>query len=535
VTLLFVLAGCVSGTARIEPGEQGGIHGQLSLWGRNKPLAGTRVRLQAIGRGILSETHTDDDGIFEFFGCGPGLWLVSAHTVDPGGRTIRGYERIEVQRGFVTGVQLRLIPPEARFRPADGDGDWFQPTPLTRIHLLDTPLNPWRANLRAALAFLASPGSPEWDSKWLDDLKGSGRFPLIISPTNALIVTQATHPVSLVFPTFSNMGSAFVRKPGSRLWLRQVTAPQDALFTYKVMDIAGDHADPTNPPDPPLAGHGDSRIVMPGCRPRFMQLLRRPDRPAWRIETLVFRTNVDGFEYEKKFQILSPLDFDPARGPYRFAMLFKGPEHLANAITNLLANDHRLSPCVVALAINHNTWGAFESQPTSVMAPEERSNYTAWLSRTRKDPPPQAFRLPEIQAEMIIRQLVPVLEKRYNISRRREDRIVAGPWDEALNAWHLAIHYPEHFGAAGMQSPRGFNSRWVLTGLPPLPCRVWLDDGKHTGNTPDPEAWKTRCETILAGTKCHSRIVLHPGVANPPDWAMALPDMLAWLWGLESN
>lgn len=176
---------------------------------------------------------------------------------------------------------------------------------------------------------------------------------------------------------------------------------------------------------------------------------------------------------------------------------------------------------------------------------------------SRADYADRGNRAPET-AQFILEELMPFLQKRYNISQEANQNHVAGFSLGALVAFDLAWHYPQMFGTTGIFSgalwwrSRPFNKKLPDANrilhdqvsharqLPPI--RYWFqagtkdEDGDRNQNGIIDAIDDTLQLMALLRQKGQAENDLHyleipDGRHEPATWAVAMPDFFRWALG----
>lgn len=82
-------------------------------------------------------------------------------------------------------------------------------------------------------------------------------------------------------------------------------------------------------------------------------------------------------------------------------------------------------------------------------------------------------------SEYVVKTVIPYVESKYRVSKKREDRAVMGSsLGGSLSLWMLA-HYPDVFSMAGVVSPYG---AWItneVSAMKRKDVKIWMDCGTH--------------------------------------------------------
>lgn len=163
---------------------------------------------------------------------------------------------------------------------------------------------------------------------------------------------------------------------------------------------------------------------------------------------------------------------------------------------------------------------------------------------------PQEYNaLDDKYAQVIVDELFPVLQKRYSISPRPEDRAIGGASSGAIAAFTVAWHRPDQFGKVLSTIGSFVNLRGghvypdLIRAAERKPIRVYLLDGVNDNrglreNEPEasynPErdwhAQNRKMAAALAEKGYDLNFCWGIGTHSNKQGGAALPEMLRWLW-----
>jgi len=163
---------------------------------------------------------------------------------------------------------------------------------------------------------------------------------------------------------------------------------------------------------------------------------------------------------------------------------------------------------------------------------------------------PQEYNaLDDKYAKVVVDELMPVLDQRYNISKNPNDRAIGGASSGAIAAFTVAWHRPDQFSKVLSTVGSFVNIRGgdaypgIIQGADPKPLRVYLLDGVNDNrglkaNAPDAtydsrRDWHALNIRMLAALKGKGYDVNYCWGIGPHSQNMAgamLPEMLRWLW-----
>jgi enterochelin esterase-like enzyme len=161
---------------------------------------------------------------------------------------------------------------------------------------------------------------------------------------------------------------------------------------------------------------------------------------------------------------------------------------------------------------------------------------------------PQEYNaLDDKYARVIIDELMPVLQKRYNLSPRAEDHAIGGASSGAIAAFTVAWHRPDQFGKVLSTIGSFTNIRGghvypeLIRSADRKPIRIYLQDGLNDNRgtrggttTYDPLwDWHTQNVKMVAALTEKGYDVNYTwgiGTHSNKQGGAILPDMLRWLW-----
>ncbi|MEM6762722.1 MAG: alpha/beta hydrolase-fold protein [Pseudomonadota bacterium] len=258
----------------------------------------------------------------------------------------------------------------------------------------------------------------------VDAFIARGPFPRV-SPGNAQFAFRG-NPLSVELVRWIHAGvsrSAFIRVPGTDLWLLDMKVADNGRFEYKLSLQNGGHEewiiDPLNP----------SRAADPFGENSVCQTYGY-ERPAWTLD----RGNPQGqiepvdvvsevFGEIRREHVYLPPNYDPA-GAYKLVVIHDGDDFvtyadLSASLDNLIAAGD-IPPVVAALVQTRDRMGEY---------PRGRRH-----------------------ARYIVQECLPELSSRYAVSEAQADRVMLGASLGAVASLSTAVRFPGVFGGLVLQS-----------------------------------------------------------------------------------
>jgi enterochelin esterase family protein len=221
------------------------------------------------------------------------------------------------------------------------------------------------------------------------------------------------------------------RVDGTDLWVKSFDIEDGARWEYAFqVDYGPPLLDPRNPRSVPATfGEGMSEIATPGYDPEGHWLADPPDSPGsgesrGRLESFEFTSETLG--NTRTLQAWLPPGYDEGDASYPLLLIHDGEDWmenggLANSLDHLVGKSVR--PLVAVFIAPMDEWW-FEAGGTGT---------DAYL-------------------EMLAREMLPALEKRYRLSRAPADRALLGMRSFGMTAAYGPLLFPQVFGKAGLQS-----------------------------------------------------------------------------------
>jgi enterochelin esterase family protein len=206
-----------------------------------------------------------------------------------------------------------------------------------------------------------------------------------------------------------------------------------------------------------------------------------------------------------------------------------------NVLDNLIYR--RELPVIIAVFINP---GRTPAQPMATA--------TEWGDHA-SNRPQEYNALDDKYAHVVVDELLPVIEKRFNISRNPSDRAIGGASSGGISAFMVAWHRPDQFGKV-LSTIGSFTNIRGGDAVPDMirtsehkPIRVYLLDGVNDNRGmrhADPSRkydprfdWhlqNTRMLAALTDKGYDVSFCWGIGSHNQKQAGAALPEMLRWLW-----
>lgn len=315
----------------------------------------------------------------------------------------------------------------------------------------------------------------------------------------------------------------FTQIPGTPVWWLTWELPADLRFSYHVDLLpGGPAADPTNQ----RPRSGDSRLrrsvaVLPEAEPLPWLDAAVAVPPTGTLHTATFASTILG--NERPVWVSTPEGWAPDGGPYPVAIVLDGEEgHLAPLVRDRLVAAGQIPPVVVVLV-------------DEIGLRAEEMTASPGFSRA------------------LATELVPWLRAEFALSSDPAQTVLSGSSFGGLCAGWTALHHPDVFGGALMQSP----SCWhhpstqgpVRTGEPariptlvdafrradPAPIRIYQECGALENGPPPARIWQIfgnrwlHDVLELKGYDTHYREFA--GGHDPAWWRGTWADGVRWLLG----
>lgn len=233
---------------------------------------------------------------------------------------------------------------------------------------------------------------------------------------------------------FDNKGK---RIPGTDIWILKASFPKDARLDYKiVVDENNWYLDPHNA-DSQWSGVGggspNSELRMPDWKEDPLTIALIHDAKRGKVEKdILLNSKVLG--YQVTYSIYIPQGYKPGI-PYPVIYVTDGYEYMHERLGNMLTILDNLIHTgkidrVIAVFIDNRE-------------PVNRSNNRRMTE----------LAMSEKYLKFLSDELMPAIEKSYNISKDPSQRAIIGASQGGLTAAYFAFSKPEIFGLAGIQSP----------------------------------------------------------------------------------
>jgi len=227
------------------------------------------------------------------------------------------------------------------------------------------------------------------------------------------------------------------RMPGTDLFYRSYTFEPGSRWEYVLqVDLERWIPDPLNPRRAPSGRRPISELVMQGwMEPEH---LREPTGEHGTIEGFELASDILGNRREVKVYL--PPGYSGHEDLYPLLVVVDGPRVLEYGLMDRSLDNlvHRtVAPMIVAFVGPPKA--RYESF-SEVGGPQEYKEYGG--PRTDE------------HAQMVARELVPEIERRYRIDTRPASRAVMGHGSPGLGALYAAVHHPDVFGKVAVQSLR---------------------------------------------------------------------------------
>ena len=223
----------------------------------------------------------------------------------------------------------------------------------------------------------------------------------------------------------SQAPEALTRIEGTDLFYRTFRLEPASRWEYRYhVDFEQWKTDPANPRTVPLVhGEGEaSELVLPGYSAALH--LETPDSPHGRMESLQLTSKTLG--YDKKIEVWIPPGYGESDRSYPLLVVNDGEAWLSKGLMS-----HTLENLV-----------GMSVEPLVVAFVEPGREWWVEAGGTRTDD----------YVTMLARELVPMLEKRYQLVGEAASCALMGNRYYGLSAIYAALRYPDVFGGAAAQS-----------------------------------------------------------------------------------
>lgn len=235
---------CPRDAAAIAPAS-GGIYGYVCDAERT-PIPNARISIyegSMTEANAIKELQTDEDGTFRVNGLAGGQYAMSLNA---------GGEVFDSELHVFNGLTASYV--KAVGAHEGGTGDTYPSIdPATILAFREQESNPHIANLRGLKAFIRTQQAKpdvQGAKQYYDGLSESKQLPLLISPTDAVVIAQAKDPLQLrIFfrVGISNPVRHFQQIEGTDLWMHWIQLPNDSILRYQIWNRAtGWDTDPGN-------------------------------------------------------------------------------------------------------------------------------------------------------------------------------------------------------------------------------------------------------------------------------------------------
>jgi enterochelin esterase-like enzyme len=281
---------------------------------------------------------------------------------------------------------------------------------------------------------------------------------------------------------FNNKGKKIAN---TDIWILKASFPEDARLDYKILINENNWILDPNNNDQQWSGVGggspNSELRMPGWKQDPITLALLSDAKKGNVEKdLLFNSKALG--YQITYSVYIPQAYKPTHA-YPVIYVTDGYEYmherLGNMVTILdnLIHLGKIQP-VIAVFIDHRE-------------PVNRSNNRRM----------QELAMNEKYLTFLLGELMPVVEKNYNVSKDPSKRAVLGTSMGGLSAAYFAFSKPEVFGLAGIQSPAFWFKPEIYT-LCDNPEKPPVKTFMTTGSINDTEEGALKMKALLDKNTC---------------------------------
>jgi enterochelin esterase-like enzyme len=364
---------------------------------------------------------------------------------------------------------------------------------------------------------LYTPDSTRRDSIW-NDLVESENIPFIVDDSVAFLYRGQANTVSWMGDfngwgynrNFINTGQRIF---DSDIWILKAKFPKDARLDYKIV-LDGNNwiLDPHNP-DHQWSGVGggspNSELRMPDWKVDPLTVQEADGLKKGKVERdMLFNSKVLG--YQVTYNVYLPHGYKHSHH-YPVIFVTDGYEYMHERMGNMvlildnLIYLHKIRP-VVAIFIDHRE-------------PVNRGNNRRM----------QELAMNEAYLKFMKAELIPLVEKNYNVSKDPTQRAVLGTSMGGLSAAYFAFAAPETFGLAGIQSP----AFWFKPEIYKL-----CDNPEHpptktfmtTGSINDAEEGAKKMKAILEKNTCNYEYRAVPQGHSWGNWRDLIDDILVYFF-----
>jgi enterochelin esterase-like enzyme len=309
---------------------------------------------------------------------------------------------------------------------------------------------------------------------------------------------------------FDNKGKKI---PNTDIWILKSSFPKDARLDYKILINENTWILDPNNNDKQWSGVGggspNSELRMPDWKPDPITTTLIADAKKGNVDKDIL-LNSKSLGYQVTYSIYIPNGYKPGRS-YPVIYVTDGYEYmhdqLGNMITILdnLIHLRKIQP-VMAVFIDHRE-------------PVNRSNNRRM----------QELSMNEKYLNFLLQELIPIVEKNYNISKDPARRAVLGTSMGGLSAAYFAFSKPEIFGLAGIQSPAFWFKPEIYT-FCDNPEKPPVKTFMTTGIINDTEEGALRMKTILDKNTCTYQYIEVNQGHSWGNWRDLIDDILIYFF-----
>lgn len=310
--------------------------------------------------------------------------------------------------------------------------------------------------------------------------------------------------------TFRNEGQ---RIPRTNLWILKGALPKDARVDYKILlNDSQWMVDPVNPWSQ-WSGVGggsiNSELRMPEWKEDPLTTQPVSGAPTGKVDKdLLFSSSQ--MTYQVTYSVYTPQGYESDKR-YPVVYVTDGYEYMHDRMGNMVT-------------ILDNLIHLGKIQPIVAVFIDHRDPINRAVNRRM-----QELAINENYLNLVTRELIPLIESTYRISKEPSDRAVIGTSVGGISAAWLVFSRPDLFGMAGIQSP----AFWFKPEIYNLcdksqarPVRIFMT----TGLIHDAEEGTLRMQEILDRKSCPNVFRAVNQGNSWGNWRDLLDDMLIYLF-----